>query len=192
MDAAKYIKEDWDSVLPISIENCFRKADISIHYFDDIESYEETSIQEQMVKLIDGISDLNVNDITEFIHADEPTSKEFTEAIMDDVNDLVDMINNNHCLEEELEDEVEMKDDVIGLPDNAATICKFEEVFTKIAALGTKILHPSLVSKNHGHHGNLIAAYKNLMSIGMKIQHAEIGENTLKRKIQLKIKDFFK
>ena len=60
---------------------------------------------------------------------------------MDDVNNLVDMINNNHCLEEELEDEVERKDDV-DLPDNAVTICKFEEVFAKIAALGTEILHP--------------------------------------------------
>ena len=145
-----------------------------------------------MVNLIDGISDLNLNDITECIQANYPTSKEFTEAIMDDVNDLVDVINNNHCLEEELEDEVERKDDVIDLPDNAATICKFEEVFPKIAALGTEFLHPSLVSKTHGHYGDLIAAYKNLMSIGMKIQHAEIQENALKRKIQLKIKDFFK
>ena len=32
-----------------------------------------------------------------------------------------------------------MKDDVIDLPDNAATICKFEEVFAKIAALGTHL-----------------------------------------------------
>ena len=67
----------------------------------------EIGIEEQIVKLIDGISDLNVNDITECIQANDPTSKEFTEAIMDDVNDLVDMINNNHCLEEELEDEVD-------------------------------------------------------------------------------------
>ena len=178
--------------MPISIEICFRKADKSIQYFDEIESYEETSIEEQIVKLIDGISDLNVNDISEFIHVDDPTSKEFTEAIMDDVNDLVDMISNNHCLEEELEDEVERKDDIIDLPNNAATICKFEEVIAKIAALGTEILHPSLVSKTHGHHGNPIAAYKNLMSMGMKIQHAEIWENVLKMKIQLKIKDFFK
>ena len=54
MDAAKYIKEAWDSILPISIENCFRKADLSIQYFDDIESYEETSIEEQIVNF-DGI-----------------------------------------------------------------------------------------------------------------------------------------
>ena len=87
---------------------------------------------------------------------------------------------------------MERKDDVIDLPDNAGTICKFEEVFAKIAALGTEILHPSLVSKTHGHHGNLIGAYTNLMSTGMRIQHAEIWENALKTKTQLKIKDFFK
>jgi hypothetical protein len=51
-----------------------------------------------MVKFIDGISDLDVNDITEFIHVNDPTSKKLTEAIMDDVNDVVDMMNNNHCL----------------------------------------------------------------------------------------------
>ena len=66
MDVAKNIKEAWDRVLPISIDNCFRKADILIQYFDDIECYAETSIEEQMVKLIDGMPNLNVNDITEF------------------------------------------------------------------------------------------------------------------------------
>ena len=50
----------------LSIDNCFRKADILIQYFDDIECYAETSIEEQMVKLIDGMPNLNVNDITEF------------------------------------------------------------------------------------------------------------------------------
>jgi DDE superfamily endonuclease len=32
LDAAKYLKEGCDSILPISIENCFRKADISIEF----------------------------------------------------------------------------------------------------------------------------------------------------------------
>jgi hypothetical protein len=81
MDAAKYIKKACDSVLKVSIENRFRKVDISSQYFDDIELFEETSIEEQMVKLIDGMSDHDVNDITEVIHVGGPTSKEFAEAI---------------------------------------------------------------------------------------------------------------
>ena len=160
MDAAKHFKEALESILPISIENCLRKANISIQYFDDIESFNETSIEEQRIQFIDGMSDLNVNDIAEFIHIDDPPSKEFTESIMDDINDVVDMITINHCLEEVLEDEVEKQDDLIDLPVNAATISKFEQDFVKIAALGVEILHPSLVSKSHGHHGNLTAAYK--------------------------------
>jgi hypothetical protein len=168
MNTAKYITEAWDSVLPISIENCFRKADISIQYLDDIESFEEISIEEQMVKLIDGMSYLIVNDITEFIHVDNPTLNEFTEAIMDDINNAVEMINNIHCLEEELEDEMEKQDDIINLPNNAQTTILFKQIFVRIAALGAEILHPSLVSKSHGHHSNLMAAYNKLMLIGMK------------------------
>ena len=131
---------------------------ISIQYSNDIDSYEEASIEEQIVKLIDGISDVNVNDITEFVHVDNPTSKEFTEAIMDDINDVVDMANNNHCLEEEIEDEVENQDDAINLSNNAMTICRFEQVFVMIAALGADILHSSLISKSHEHYSNLTAA----------------------------------
>jgi DDE superfamily endonuclease len=97
MDAAKYI----NSVLPISIENCFGKADVSIQFFDDIKSIKETSIEEHFGKRIDGMSDFIIYDITEFIHVDDPTLKELTEAIMDDINDLVDMMNIYHCLEED-------------------------------------------------------------------------------------------
>lgn len=195
MDVAKYVKEAWDSVLPISIENCFRKADISIQYYDDItvESFEEMSIEEQMVELIAGISDISVNDITEFIHVDDQTSAEFTEAIIDDVNDLIDAIDENHYSGEDLEDEEEKQDDIINFSDNSANeIRNFEQVFDKIAALGTEILHPSLLSKSYGHHSDLMAAYENLLSIGMRIHHAEIQENALKPRIQLGIKDFFK
>jgi hypothetical protein len=52
MDAAKNIKEAWDRVLPISIENCFRKADILIQYFDDIESHEEPALKGKWSNLL--------------------------------------------------------------------------------------------------------------------------------------------
>jgi hypothetical protein len=79
------------------------------------------------------------------------------------------MINNSHCFDDELEDEVEKKDDIIDLPNNAATFSKLKQVFAKIAALGAEILYQSLVSKTHGHYGNLTTEYKNLMFIGMRI-----------------------
>ena len=72
-------KRNLEKCLPISIEDCFRKAGVFIQYFDVIESCKETSIEEQKVKPIDGMPGLNVNDITEFIHADNPTLKWFTE-----------------------------------------------------------------------------------------------------------------
>jgi hypothetical protein len=35
LDAARYVKEAWGKILPISTENCFRKADISIEFQDE-------------------------------------------------------------------------------------------------------------------------------------------------------------
>ena len=52
IDTSKYIKEAWDSVLPISIENCFRKADISIQYFDDIESLKQPAFKSKWSNLL--------------------------------------------------------------------------------------------------------------------------------------------
>ena len=55
----------------------------------------------------------------------------------------VGTINNNHCFDKELEDEVEKQDDKIDLPNNAATISKSKLVFDKIVALGQKSwIHP--------------------------------------------------
>ena len=79
---------------------------------------------------------------------------------------------------------------MIDLPKSSITIIKFRQVFAMIAALGVEILHPSLASKSHGQHGNLMVAYKNLMSILMKICCAEIQDNALKPKIKLQIKGF--
>jgi DDE superfamily endonuclease len=52
IDTAKYIKEAWDSVLPISIENCLRKVDISIQYFDDIESLKQPALKSKWSNLL--------------------------------------------------------------------------------------------------------------------------------------------
>jgi hypothetical protein len=94
-------------------------------------------------------------------------------------------------LREGLEDEEETQDNVIDFSDQDINrITKFEQVFDKIAVLGTEILHPSLLNKSIGHHNDLTAAYANLLSIGMKIRCAEIRENALKPRIQTGIKEF--
>ena len=82
------------------------------------------------------------------------------------------------------------QDDIINFLNNAATIIKFEQFLAKIVTLGAEILHPSLVSKSHGYYNILMAAYKNLMEIEKKIQHAEIQENALNQKFSLKSRIF--
>jgi hypothetical protein len=80
LDAAKYAKEAWDSILPISIENCFRKADISIE-FQDKTCQQDINKTEQNYELIEDMEELNVKDIDTFVHANDHDAPEFVEAI---------------------------------------------------------------------------------------------------------------
>ena len=70
-DAAKYVKEAWDSILPILIENCFRKVDLSIQYSYKIESHQEIDETEQICVLIDNLCKIDPEDITEFLHVND-------------------------------------------------------------------------------------------------------------------------
>ena len=190
MDAAKYIKEALDSVFQFQLNIALEKQTYPISTLMILRPLKKPASKSKWSNLL--MEYLILMLITEYIHVYNPTSKEFVDALNDDNNDVVDMINNNHCLEEELEDEVEKQDDIIDIFNNDMTISKFEEVFAKIEALRAEFLHPYLVSKSHGHDGNLMAAYKNLMLTGMNIQGAQIQENALKTKNQIKIKNFSK
>ena len=74
-EAAKYVKQAWDDILPISIENCFRKADILIQYPHQLEPCQEIVEADQISSLIDGVSKLNVDDLLEFFQADDKDSE---------------------------------------------------------------------------------------------------------------------
>ena len=55
LDAAKYVKEAWDNLSPISVENCFRKADISIEYQEEMRLVQDIAGDEQIYQLVEGM-----------------------------------------------------------------------------------------------------------------------------------------
>jgi uncharacterized protein CbrC (UPF0167 family) len=127
LDAAKYVKEAWDSILPISIENCFRKADISIEFQDKIRPEQDTNKTEQIHELIEGMEGLTVNNNDLFVHADDRDAPEFVEAIKEDINDLMDELHQV---------QLDMNNDKVVNLDDPSVICDVEEVFADIISLG--------------------------------------------------------
>jgi hypothetical protein len=77
------VKEAWDSILPISIENCFRKADISIEFQDEIRPGQDIIKTKLVYEVIEGMEGLTIRDIDAFVHANDNDEPEFVEAIKD-------------------------------------------------------------------------------------------------------------
>jgi hypothetical protein len=133
LDAAKYVKEAWDSILPISIEHCFGKADISIKFQDKTRPEQDINKTEQIYELIEGMEALAVKDIDAFVHANDHDASEFVEAIKEDINDLMDEL---HQVQLDMNEDEEMNNDKVVNLDDLSVVCDIEEVFVVIVSLG--------------------------------------------------------
>jgi hypothetical protein len=130
------VKEAWDSILPIPIENCFRKADISIEFQDKTRPEQDINKTEQIYELIEGMEGLTVKDIDAFVHANDHDAPEFVEAIKEDINDLMDEL---HQVQLDMNEDEEMNNDEVFNLDDPSVVCDIEEVFADIVSLGPKI-----------------------------------------------------
>ena len=67
----------------------------------------------------------------------------------------------------------------------------FKQMFYKITALAPEIFGASMENSTYGKHAELLSAYETLMSVTMRIQHAETRSKALRPKVQLGIQEFF-
>ena len=104
------MKEAWDNISPVSDENCFRKANISIEYHEEMRPAQDIVGNELIYQLVEEMEELTVDDINGFIHADDADSAEYINAIKDDINDLTEEVHQSQVLLEEESDEEEERD----------------------------------------------------------------------------------
>jgi hypothetical protein len=126
------VKEAWDSILTISIENCFRKADISIEFQDERRPEHDINKTEQIYELIEDVEELIVKDIDTFVHANDHDAPEFVEAIKEDFNDIMDEI---HQVQLDMNEDEEMNNVKVVNLNDPSVVCDIEEVFADIVSL---------------------------------------------------------
>jgi hypothetical protein len=103
LDAASYVKEAWQSVSPSSIKNAFIKVNIMT-----LEANREAmnEIEDLGTEVAQAIATLNLSigqdELEEFIHVDDENSEEFAAALLEDVEELLEMIK---IVEENLDDD---------------------------------------------------------------------------------------
>jgi hypothetical protein len=103
LDAASYVKEAWQSVSPSSIKNAFIKVNIMT-----LEANREAmnEIEDLGTEVAQAIATLNLSigqdELEEFVHVDDENSEEFAAALLEDVEELLEMIK---IVEENLDDD---------------------------------------------------------------------------------------
>jgi len=103
LDAASYVKEAWQSVSPSSIKNAFIKVEIMTLEVDQ-EAMNE--IEDLVTEVAQAIAALNLSvgqdELEEFVHVNDENNEEFTTAILEDVEELLETMK---IVEKNLEDD---------------------------------------------------------------------------------------
>jgi ABC-type glycerol-3-phosphate transport system substrate-binding protein len=103
LDAASYVKEAWQSVSPSFMKNAFIKVNIMT-----LEANREAmnEIEDLGTEVAQAIATLNLSigqdELEEFVHVDDENSEEFAAALLEDVEELLEMIK---IAEENLDDD---------------------------------------------------------------------------------------
>ena len=186
------MKEACDNISPVSDENCFRKANISIEYHEEMRPAQDIVGNELIYQLVEEMEELTVDDINGFIHADDADSAEYINAIKDDINDLTEEVHQSQVLLEEESDEEEERDGERANMDDMHPFGGINDLFTDILSLGPKIHHSDFEKQSMGLHQEICGAYEDLLSIAMNIKQKQTRQKAKKPKTQLLIRDFSK
>ncbi len=142
LDAASYVKEAWQSVSPSSIKNAFIKAEIMTLEADQ-EAVNE--IEDLVTEVAQAIAALNLfvgqDKLEEFVHVDDENSEEFATAVLEDVEELMEMMK---IVEENLDDDND--DDILtsqvsgsGLG-NTIVFKGFESLYKQVVDIKDQLL----------------------------------------------------
>jgi hypothetical protein len=127
---------------------------------------------------------LTVEDIDGFVHADNHDAPEFVEAIKEDINDLMDKLQK---VQLDMNEDEEMNNDKFVNLNDPPVVCNIEDVFADIVSLGPKIMHTFTEESHQG----LCIAYKNKLSLAMKVKREQNRKKSMRPKVQSAIRDFF-
>ncbi len=94
LDAANYVVTAWDAITSTTIRNAFIKADIIGAFKNASGVAEQDDLQAMFLEISRDLESIDegftIGDLHDFIHADDETSPEYVNVIMDEVNEVLD------------------------------------------------------------------------------------------------------
>jgi hypothetical protein len=104
LDAANYVKASWDAILPQSILNCFKKAEIMDLDAPDLDVASEDA---DFTSAIQRVSDFNLNEeeLNDYLNVDNADNEAFVTEILNEVEDLFVRLDSNELPQDEADEE---------------------------------------------------------------------------------------
>jgi hypothetical protein len=142
LNAVSYVKEAWQSMSPSSIKNAFIKAEIMT-----LEADQEVvnEIEDLVTEVAQAIVTLNLSigqdELEEFVHVNDENSEEFTTAVLEDVEELLETMK---IAEENLDDDNDddiLTSQVSGLGLGNTVVFKgFESLYKQVVDIENQLL----------------------------------------------------
>jgi hypothetical protein len=141
LDAANYVKRAWDAITSTTISNAWKKAEIIPTLVqDDSEEEDAEELSDGLVdELLQRLSNVNITEqeINEFIDCDNEDSIEYIEAIMEDVQGLV----NSEAIENpNIESSVDETEASRSSIEEQVRFVGFHDLYEKILAVEDQII----------------------------------------------------
>ncbi len=98
LDAASYVKEAWDSVSSSSIKNAFSKAELMNLEPEPKAESENNVIATELAQTIESLNlSINQSELEEFVHIDDESNEEYVVAVLEDVEELLELMKINEA-----------------------------------------------------------------------------------------------
>lgn len=141
LDAANYVKRAWDAITSTTISNAWKKAEIIPTLVqDDSEEEDAEELSDGLVdELLQCLSNVNITEqeINEFINCDNEDSIEYIEAIMEDVQGLV----NSEAIENpNIESSVDETEASRSSIEEQVRFVGFHDLYEKILAVEDQLI----------------------------------------------------
>jgi hypothetical protein len=96
LDAASYVKEAWDSISSSSIKNAFSKAELMNLEPEPGAESENNVIATELAQTIESLNlSINQSELEEFVHIDDESNEKYVAAVLEDVEELLELMKIN-------------------------------------------------------------------------------------------------
>ena len=168
LDAVNYVKDAWDAISDISIKNAFVKAEIM--EFDVIRTDEEDDFMTNIISRFGSLSiQVEESELQEFEHIDDKNNEVYSQAILEDVDELLQTLQ----IETQLEEQEDHENDN-GSTSLFASFCYFDKLDRSLLEIDDQLLTSEFQAESGDAYDNIRTSFEslqrkiNLISVNVK------------------------